>query len=186
MALRHATLIFALAIAGCASEPPQRFAVPAVAAGDRIRASYGSVEVIEVSLPIYARTEEIWRETEDGALVSDPSTLWADEPVRAVTMELARQLTALTGARVAAEPWPFDEPAEARLEVRLEEMVAGADGRFRLAGQYFTADREGDRDRTAAFTLWAPIEPDSGIPGIAAARANAVKELARQIAQKGL
>jgi hypothetical protein len=103
-----------------------------------------------------------------------------------VTQELSRQLAALTGARVASEPWPFADPAQVRLEVRVEEMVAGADGRFRLKGQYFAASRSGGRDRAGGFAVSAPIAPDSGARGVAAARALAVRDLARLIARQGL
>jgi uncharacterized lipoprotein YmbA len=186
MPIRPAALALAvLSLAAC-GEPPQRFAVPDLASGERVRIAVSTVEVRDVSLPTYARSEEIWRETAEGALVSDPSVLWADEPTRGVTQELVRNLSALTGARVASEPWPFDEPAQARLEVRVEEMIAGADGRFRLKGQYFTASRSGGRDRAGSFDLWAPLEGEGGASQIAAARAAAVKELARQIAANGL
>lgn len=173
-------------LAACSGPPAQRFAVPAVGAGERIGIGVRSLEVVEVSLPTYARSEEIWRETPGGALESDPKTLWADEPTRGMTQELSRQLSALTGARVAAEPWPFDEPAAARLEVRVDEMVAGADGRFRLSGQFYTTRRSGDRDRATAFAVSAPIAPESGARGIAAARGLAVRDLARKIAASGL
>ena len=171
-------------LAGCGADAI-RFAVPDVTSNERIPVSVRTVEVREVSLPTYAQSEEIWRETEDGALVSDPEVLWADAPSRGVTQELTRQLAALTGRQVAAEPWPYLDSAEARLEVRLDEMIAGADGRFRISGQYFTASDSGNRDRFGTFKLWAPIEGE-GTPAIAAARANAVKELARQIAKDGL
>lgn len=187
MVSRSATLfLIALSLAACAGSTAERYAVPDLSTDQRVRIAASTVEVREVSLPTYARSEEIWRETESGALVSDPATLWADEPSRGMTQELSRNLAALTGARVAAEPWPFRTPADATLEIRVEEMIAGADGRFRLAGQYYTATGSGARDRAGDFTLWAPIEEGSGPTGIAMARASAVKELARQIAENGL
>lgn len=175
-----------VALAACSGPPAERFAVPLASAGDRIAVGVRSVELVEVSLPTYARSEEIWQETAAGALLSDPKMLWADEPTRGVTHALSRQLTEITGARVAAEPWPFEEPADARLEVRIDEMVAGADGRFRLAGTFYTTRRSGARDRVEAFGIAAPIVPESGPRGIAAARAEAVRDLARRIAAAGL
>lgn len=185
MLSRVIAIALVLGLAACGSDPV-RFAVPDVTSDERIRVPVRSVEVREVSLPAYARSEEIWREAPDGALFSEADVLWADEPSRGVTQELTRQLTALTGQTVAAEPWPFLDPAQARLEVRIDEMIAGSDGRFRLSGQYYTASDSGNRDRSGVFKLWAPIEGAGSASDIAMARANAVKELARQIAKTGL
>lgn len=172
-------------LAGCGADPV-RYASPPVASGNRIPVSVGQLEVREVSLPAYARTEEIWRETPGGALEADTSVLWADDPARGVTQELSGHLAALTGARVAAEPWPFEDLPQARLVVRVDEMLAGADGRFRLSGQYFVARLSAGRDTAGTFRVSAPIPPESGVPGIAAARAAAVRDLARLIAARGL
>jgi len=163
-----------------------REAVPVEVPGGRVSVSVSSSEVIEVSLPTYSRSEEIWQQEEDGSLVSDGSILWADEPTRGTTRELVRALSAITGKRVAGEPWPFDEPAAARVEVRVDEMLASADGQFRLTGQVFTTRRAGGRDRAEPFSITAPIDGDAGPGDIAAARGSAVRELARQIASAGL
>ncbi|MFV0360777.1 PqiC family protein [Tropicimonas sp.] len=185
MRLLFSALVSTLVLAGC-SGAPVRYATPPVAAGERIGISVSQIEVREVELPSYARTEEIWIEGEDGALKADSSVLWADEPARGVTQELVRNLAGLTGARIAAEPWPFEDLPQTRLFVRVDEMVAGADGRFRLSGQYFVARVSAGRDGAGSFSVSAPIAPDSGKPGIAAARAAAVRDLARTIAAQGL
>jgi len=184
----HARLLLPLALllslAACGGAP-ERFAAPLAPAGARIGIGPSLVEVRQVSLPSYALDEEIWVETDTGALTADSGFLWADDPARGVTQELTRQLAAITGARVAAEPWPFDALPQARVEVRIDEFVAGNDGRFRISGQYFAVTLTAGRDRAADFAVAAPIAPDSGVPGIAAARAAAVRDLARLIATNG-
>jgi uncharacterized lipoprotein YmbA len=172
-------------LAGCGA-PPERFAAPLAPAGERIAVTVRQLEVRQVSLPSYARDEEIWIETAEGALTADNGRLWADDPERGMTLELSRQLSAITGARVAAEPWPFDQIPQARLELRVDSFIAGADGRFRITGQYFVASTDRGRDRAASFAVSAPIAPESGPPGIAAARAQATRDLARLIARDGL
>ncbi len=173
-----------LSLAAC-GQSPVRYASAPVPSGDRIGISVSQLEVREVSLPSYASSEEIWRETETGGLEADSATLWADDPSRGVTMELSRHLAAVTGARVAAEPWPFEDLPQARLVVRVDEMVAGRDNRFRLSGQYFVARLSAGQDRSGAFSVSAPFAPDAGAPAIAAARATAVRDLARLIADRG-
>ena len=178
-------LLAVLALLAACGQSPVRYAAAPVPSGDRIAINVSRLEVREVSLPAYARSEEIWRETAGGALESDSSVLWADDPSRGVTMELSQHLASLTGARVAAEPWPFEDLPQARLVVRVQEMVAGANGQFRMSGQYFASHMSGAADRSGAFRVSAPFAPDGGAPAIAAARATAVRDLARLIADQG-
>lgn len=171
-------------IAGC-SGADLRYAVPAIETDDRVSISYRAVELREVTLPRYAGEETIFRQTDGGALEST-GLLWADDPARAITLEMSRHLSRLSGATVASEPWPFLERADAVVEVRIEEMLADQSGDFRLFGQYFVAPENEGRSRSKIFRLTAPIEAESGIGGLVQARATVVLELARLIAREGL
>lgn len=174
-----------LTLAGCA-DSAVRYASPPVESGSNIKITVSRLEVTEVSLPAYARSEEIWRETETGGLVSDASILWADDPSRSITLELSKHLAAITGARVASEPWPFEEPAQARLTVRVDELVASQSGVFKMSGTYFVSKNEDGRERSGSFQIDTPIAVDGGIAAIAAARAVAVRDLAQLIAKRGV
>jgi uncharacterized lipoprotein YmbA len=155
-------------------------------AAERVGISYRTVEVLQVSLPTYAASEEIYVRGADGALTSSSDLLWADEPSRAVTLELTRYLSQITGAQVAPEPWPFADRAGARVDVRVEDMYAAADGRFIMTGQYFAAPEAEGRDRSGLFSLSAPIAGEGGVAAIAAARGQVVRDLAAEIARRGL
>lgn len=181
-----APLLGAALLAGCTSTA-ERFAVPAPAAPmERQSIAYRSVELREVSLPTYAASEEIYVRDASGALTSSPSLLWADDPARAMTLEMARLMGQATGARVAPEPWPFRDRAGAIVEVRVEEMQPGTDGSFRLSGQYFVASDSGTRDRSGTFALVQSFDPAGGASAVAAARGAAVRDLTAQIARDGL
>ncbi|AUH35280.1 hypothetical protein CUV01_07370 [Paracoccus tegillarcae] len=144
-----------------------------------------TVELRDVSLPEYASGQEVAWQTADGAVRSNPDNLWADSPERAVTLTLARAISDVSGATVIAEPWPLGEPAERKLEVRVEKALAQADGIYRLAGRYFVANESGGGTNHArSFDISVPIsntEPQT----IALAQSSALSTLAQQIAGLG-
>jgi uncharacterized protein len=175
-------ILLLLALAACGPDPV-RYAVPLPTPERRAPVVVSTLEVRDVTLPLYAALEEIYTEREDGGLVSDTRTLWADDPQRGVTQALATALSRLTTARVAASPWPLDGLPEARLEVRLETMVARADGQFAMSGQYFVA--RPDSDRAGRFSIQVPYQPGS-VPSAASAQGRAIDLLARQIAREAL
>ena len=172
-------------LSACFAGPEQRFAVPTAPAGDHVAVAFGSIVVRDLSLPDYASSQEIFTRDAGGALTSNPKLLWADEPVRAMTLELSSYLSRITGARVAAEPWPFTTGPDAAIEVRVADMVADAGGALRLSGQYFVAT-EGGRNRGRLFDLTVPIGGAGTAADIAAARGLIVRDLARTIATEAL
>lgn len=174
----------AFVLAAC-SDTPDRLPVQPVTPSETIRIAYRSVEVRDVSLPSYAAADEILVQDEDGTLVAIDGTLWADAPERAIALEIARHLSRLSGARVASEPWPFDSLSDARLEVRFEQLVAGADGQYHATGQYFVGSDTG-RERSGLFDLSVPIDPEAGQQGLARARGQVILDLAAFIAREGL
>lgn len=196
--MRSILLLAGLALAGCGADPVLFAAPPAVTSvaspvgdpGSRIGVPYRTVEVREVSLPSYAEGETIFMEGAGGTLMPAEGAEWADLPQRAVTLDLAEVLEGVTGALVAAEPWPFDSLPEARVEVRVTRLAAGVDGIFRLAGHYYVADLRGESerpsDRSAQFQSSVRYDPEGGAASIAIARSLAVRDLARQIAARGM
>lgn len=173
-------------LAACSSGAPVRYSAPPLSASERVAIAYRTVELRDVTLPRYASEEEIFSEVEGGGISSDPKLLWADDPARAITLQLTRNIAEISGAQVASEPWPFDAYPEVRVEVRAEEMLAGLDGVFRFSGQYFVAPLNGRAGRSGHFDLSAPIAPEGGVPALTAARAALVLELARLIVREGL
>jgi uncharacterized lipoprotein YmbA len=184
-------LALTLLLAACGGTEP-RFDAGATAAGavapeaslERVSTRYGRIEIAAVTLPIYAQSEEIHVEDAEGAIVP-LGPLWTDEPGRAVTLQIARDLDAITGRLVAAEPWPFRDYPDVKVDVRLMDFYATARGTFRLAGQVYVAPEEGGPDRAKRFEIETPLVGE-GPKGIAAARAAAVAQLSVFIAQNGL
>ncbi|MBI1170385.1 hypothetical protein GC209_03195 [bacterium] len=173
-------VVLALITACAKAEKTQHYLIDAPAVSRHLPDRLGRVALHEVSLPQYAASDEIAYQTPDGALHSRPDQIWADDPVHAVTGFLAAQISAVSGATAVAEPWPFSDPPDRRLDVRIERMLARADGSFQLAGQYFvTSDQGGDIARR--FDIAVPIEGE-GPAATAAAQSLALQKLAEKIA----
>ncbi|WP_226941717.1 PqiC family protein [Pseudooceanicola spongiae] len=182
------SILAALALSGCSAEKLYTVPnpTPAQATANRIAIAYGTVEVQDVSLPDYASSQSIAMRGPDGSVTAAKKLLWADLPTRAVTLELSRYLRQITGAEVAPSPWPFLDRAQVRVDVRVEQMLAEADGTFRLSGQYFIAPETGARGRSALFDVVVPIGGDGDATAIAAARGQAMLQLAEKMARDGL
>ncbi len=175
-------------LAGCSGiSRPLLYPVPVVTPAEKVRISYGSVEVRVVSLPEYAALSEMAFELADGGIETSKAMLWADSPARSMTLELSRALGQITGATVASEPWPFDSLADARVEVRIEEMLTDQSGQFKLSGQYFVGTTNGEgRKRARVFALLVPLAVDAPPVALAAARGQIIADLAVLIARDGL
>lgn len=181
MTMRAGSLFLALLLAGCGGDNSARYLVDAPAAETVRNVRVRSIEVRDVVLPAYAAAIEIAQQDETGALRNVPDTLWADEPVRGMTAALARSLDLGSSATVAAEPWPLDAPADVQLTVRVERMVAGADGTYAFAGQYAIASPDGAvRERLERFDIRIPLAA-ADAPAIAAATGQAVASLSGEI-----
>lgn len=180
-----ATMTLTLMVVTACGGATDRYIVSSSQATQTQRIAFRAVEIRDVSLPAYAADDEIVRRAADGRLVSD-GVLWADTPDRAVALELSRHLAQITGARVASNPWPFEALPDARLDLRFETLVAGADGTFRATGQYFVAVSDGRRERSGVFDLSVPFDPEAGPAAIATARGQVILDLAGDLARAAL
>ncbi|MFB2594939.1 membrane integrity-associated transporter subunit PqiC [Paracoccus sp. p4-l81] len=180
-------LCLPLALAACSNpEKTGRYLIDRPVPAKQMANRLGKAELREVSLPEYASGQEVPWQTADGAVRSNPDTLWADTQARAVTHFLAREISAVSGATVISEPWPLAEPPSNRVEVRVERMLATADGLFNLSGRYFVAPEgldgfAGGGDTVRRFDIQVPLAGE-GPAAIAAAQSQALAQLAAQIA----
>lgn len=180
--IRFTGLGLALALSACSGTTTLVDYAPAQSQL-RLRANVGSVIVQTVALPSYAASEEIAVEVSPGIIETDGDLLWADLPERAVTLALTSHLDDILGATVGPDPWPFAGLPDAVVDVRVSEMLAGVDGTFRLAGQFYTGGDGIDYpNRSESFAIAVPIAGD-GVAAISAAQAAAVVSLAEDIAR---
>ncbi|MFV0246230.1 MAG: membrane integrity-associated transporter subunit PqiC [Qingshengfaniella sp.] len=171
-----------LVMTACSS--PNQVLIPPSDSVLRLRPLVGSLEIRDVSLPRYAAADPIMIQAEDGTLREMRRAIWADDPERGMTLQLASTLATITGARVAAEPWPFSQPADANVTVRIEQVLAQPDGLFHMTGQYAIAGQNGGlADRAGPFDISVPL-PDTGPTAVATAQGQALTELAETIARR--
>ncbi|EPX85042.1 PqiC family protein [Salipiger mucosus] len=176
-------LPLALLLAACSGAEP-RYLIEAPAEVRPAPLAVASLEVRDVSLPAYAEASEILVESADGGLEPAENALWADDPMRAVTLALADRIGRASNATVAAEPWPLEEDAQAAVEVRVTDMVARASGVFELTGQYAVSSYERVvRERIERFAIAVPLV-DTTPGSIADATGRAVAQLAAEITEE--
>ena len=175
-----------LTLAACSNpEKTGRFLIDPPSTPGQVPNRLGSAELKDVSLPEYASDQEVMWQTEDGAIRSNPDNLWADDPQRAFTLALAREISDISGATVIGEPWPLAEPPQRELVVRVEKALAQADGVYRLSGRYFVSDQSsGGTNHSRSFDISVPLQGNQPA-AIARAMSQAIGQLAGQIATLG-
>lgn len=180
MKTRIALVLLPLALMSC-GDKNERFLIAPAQTISETRVAVSSIEVRDVSLPAYAAASEIVAEDASGALRALPKSLWADDPPRAVTGALARSLDLKSTATVAAEPWPLNDGPAVRVEVRIDQMVARADGSFGMTGQFAITSFSGaQRDRLQRFSISVPLANTSAA-AVAQATGQAIDALADEI-----
>ncbi|TMV07142.1 membrane integrity-associated transporter subunit PqiC [Ruegeria sediminis] len=147
-----------------------------------VRVQARTIEMRMVSLPTYAAASEIIAQTPDGALHAQGNALWADDPERGMTAALARGLGERTGASVTMEPWPLSDGPDARVDVRVDQVYARADGSFELSGQFAVSSPDGVmREFVRRFDIRTPVQGE-GPAAISNALAVALSRLSSDIA----
>ena len=175
-------LVATAGLAAC-SGPINRVDLVPLQSQLNLQANVSTVIVRTVSLPSYAAAEELSIQSPEGLITSDGEILWADMPDRAATLAITRHLNEILSATVGPDPWPFSGLPDVAVEVRVQEMLAGADGVFRLRGQYFIGGDGIDYRRIVrTFSYTAPL-PVEGVGGVAAAQSQVLLSLSEDIAR---
>ncbi|MFQ1699705.1 membrane integrity-associated transporter subunit PqiC [Loktanella agnita] len=179
--LKRLAFLTIATLSACAS--PERLSLVALDSQLELRPLVSSAVVRTITLPTYAAVEEIAAETGEGLIASNEDVLWADDPQRAMTLVVARNLADILNTDVGADPWPFVDLPDVAIDIRVERMLAGADGVFRLSGQFYVGgDGISFPNSTHTFAITKPL-PDQTLTGLATAQAQAVLSLSEQVAR---
>ncbi|MEL6682072.1 MAG: ABC-type transport auxiliary lipoprotein family protein [Pseudomonadota bacterium] len=178
------SLVLACVVLTACAAPVDRLALSATPSTLELRPVVGSAMVRTVSLPTYAAVEEIAVETSTGLIASNADVLWADAPDRAVTLIVTQTLADILNTDIGPDPWPFLGLPDVAIDIRVARMLAGADGVFRLDGQYYIGGDGIDfPNSTSPFAISVDM-PDQSLQSIATAHSTALLTLSEQIARR--
>jgi len=181
---RNPIICLGVSLLVACSGPTNRLDMSPVVSTLELRSLVSSAMVRTVSLPTYAAAEEIAREIAPGVISSDADILWADDPERAVTLAITRHMDDILNATIGPDPWPFVGLPDVSIDIRVERMLAGADGVFRLMGQYFLGGDGIDfPNRSESFAFAIPLTGE-GTSAVAEAQARAILALSEDIARR--
>lgn len=179
-------LALALGLTACAG-PATQVLIPPSTPSLRIKPAVSSIVVQDISLPRYAASDDLVVIDSNGVLQSLPNTIWADTPERGLTLDMARDLGKITGARVSTEPWPFSDTPQARVTIRVTRLLGQANGVLLFSGQYAVAPVDsGISDKSDFFDISVPMagkEPADLAQAVGKAMSQLAETIARRMAR---
>ncbi|SDD13028.1 PqiC family protein [Ruegeria marina] len=172
-----------IALAAC-SAPEERYLLPEISGVDTYRTSVRTVQVSRMDLPAYVSDSEITLLGEDGVLRPTRAGFWADDPERSLSEMLAAGLDQALSASVAADPWPFETPADVQVTVKVHRLSGVPGQNLGFSGQYFlTSPAHGNLERAHRFAYSVPMSA-STIQAMAQAQTEALRLLVNDIARR--
>lgn len=147
-----------------------------------VRTSVGSVEIVDVSLPVYAETDSVVLPGDDGLSENLSGVVWADTLERSLTSGLMRNLSAITGAQVAPEPWPLASQPDAEITVWVDEIRVTETTMVQMAGQFAVYQADAPRGGLVQrFDLTVPL-PNTSNQALSQAYGTLWRLLAERVA----
>ncbi|MEM7663607.1 MAG: PqiC family protein [Pseudomonadota bacterium] len=134
----------------------------------------------ELSLPAYARNQQITTAVSTYRLSEDDDHRWASPPSEALTAALSKALESSTGNIVLQRPFPAGVRPDIRLSITFDRLLRGAEGDAQMSGQYLVQIGE----QPAQIKRFAIITPgaDRSYEAYMAALSKGLMELGTQIA----
>jgi uncharacterized lipoprotein YmbA len=184
-----AALIFAAALAACASHPVEHLytvAGPAAAAGEAagtaVPAGAPVVAVATVALPeLIDRAQMVTRSAEHEVVVLE-NQRWAGPLADDLTLALIADLQrAEPGVEFVAAEGPRAPEAAQRIEVQIQELIAGPEPVVSLQASWAARDRSRKAAAQGRFVHKVPMHGGAG--SISAGYAQAMQALAQEIVQ---
>lgn len=172
-----------LALSGCllSRDPdPELYALAPVTGADTPTSSGPLVGLSEITLPAYARNQQITTAVTAVNLVEDDDNRWAVPPTEAVTNAIAQSLEVELSGTVVVRPYPRGVAPQVRVQVSFDRLLRSQAGGADISGQYIVVG-EGDALRVERFALEIGSTTD-GYAAYMEAMTRALEALSAQIA----
>ena len=181
-------VVATLAVTGCAATRPTSYyllePVPeALRSGDS-RQDCLTIGIRPVEIPSYLDRRQILVRTDENRLVVSELDQWAEPLDESIARVAARNLEALTCARVVRlVPGRRAGPADYVLEVRVHRMEAGPGDEAILDASWRISEARGGKTLVSRESRFARPADTRSYPSLVQAHSELVGELCREVAQ---
>ncbi|MEL6568398.1 MAG: PqiC family protein [Pseudomonadota bacterium] len=148
MALKRLLMFSGLtaSLGACASAPePMLYTLVPQTLAESDRANSGAViGLSEITLPSYARNQQITTASDPYRITEDDNHRWASPPSEAISEQLSAILETETGGDVLLRPYPTGVRPDLRLTISFSRLLRTSDGGADLTGQYIITGMDED------------------------------------------
>lgn len=148
-------------VASCSSAPdPVLYTLADLSLQERTTTNDQIIGLSELTLPAYARNQQITTALSPYRISEDDNHRWAAPPSEALTAALSKAVEQSTGGTVLQRPYPAGIRPEIRLTLTFDRLLRGPDGEAEMAGQYLV-QAANDDVRINRFSITVPSAGDS-------------------------
>lgn len=176
------TLGTLVSVAACSSSPdPILYTLAAPDVSEVFSEERKIIGLSELSLPAYARNNQITTALSEYRLSEDDDHRWASPPSEALTAALSKTLERSTGDIVIQSPYPSGVQPDIRVSITFDRILRGQGGRAEMSGQYFMQNGRQAREINRFSIVIS--SSDSSYEAYMAALSEGMNELSLEIAQ---
>ena len=185
MLVKHVLMVSGLCavIAACASAPdPILYTLADRSPSEGSLVSEQIIGLSELTLPAYARNQQITTAISPYRVTEDDDHRWAIPPSEALTTALSNALETSSGSTVLQRPYPAGVRPDIRLSLSFDRLLRGPNGEAEMTGQYLIQS-DGRDAEISRFSLRVQSS-DKSYEAYMAALSDGLSDLGAEIAAK--
>ena len=170
-------------VAACASAPdPILYTLADRSPSEGSLVSEQIIGLSELTLPAYARNQQITTAISPYRITEDDDHRWAIPPSEALTTALSKALETSSGSTVLQRPYPAGVRPDIRLSLSFDRLLRGPNGEAEMTGQYLIQS-DGQDAEISRFSLRVQSS-DKSYEAYMAALSDGLSDLGAEIAAK--
>ncbi|MEO1305809.1 MAG: PqiC family protein [Pseudomonadota bacterium] len=185
MLVKHVLMVSGLCavVAACASAPdPILYTLADRSPSEGSLVSEQIIGLSELTLPAYARNQQITTAISPYRITEDDDHRWAIPPSEALTTALSKALETSSGNTVLQRPYPAGVRPDIRLSLSFDRLLRGPNGEAEMTGQYLIQS-DGQDAEISRFSLRVQSS-DKSYEAYMAALSDGLSDLGAEIAAK--